>query len=118
MQTRTLTVDHLRVYSELAQDIAKPKRTVDVNVRAFYSEGVEVFSVTQDWDDTGYYGCLYRLTVIWETLQSNGGQFSTIVEIVESSWQDALMKDPTLIDKLIEDDEESTTYRGVGRGNE
>ena len=115
MQTRTLTVDHLRVYSELAQDIAKPKRTVDVNVRAFYSEGVEVFSVTQDWDDTGYYGCLYRLTFNYEYADPNNRYE---MDIVESSWENALTVDPTLADKLIEDDEDSTTYRGVGRGNE
>ena len=110
-----LTIEDLQEYAELAKDIAKPKTLVPIpiNVTDF-----QFGEVTTDWDDTGYYGCLYRLTVIWETLQSNGGQFSTIVEIVESSWEDALMKDPTLIDKLIEDEEDGTTYRGVGRGNE
>lgn len=110
-----LTIEDLQEYEELAKDIAKPKSLFAI---PDYVTVFEFGEVTKDWDDTGYYGCLYRLTVIWETLNSNGGQFSTIVEIVESSWQDALMKDPTLIDKLIEDDEESTTYRGVGRGNE
>ncbi len=110
-----LTIEDLQEYVELAKDIAKPKTLVPI---PDYVTDFQFGEVTTDWDDTGYYGCLYRLTVIWETLQSNGGQFSTIVEIVESSWEDALMKDPTLIDKLIEDEEDSTTYRGVGRGNE
>ncbi len=109
-----LTIEDLKEYTELAQDIAKPKNLPSIPE---YVTDFEFGEVTTDWDDTGYYGCLYRLTVIWET----GGRFSSvsILEIVESSWDDALMKDPTLADKLNEDNNnESTTYRGVGRGNE
>tara|TARA_B100000029_G_scaffold45384_2_gene41888 strand:- start:11062 stop:11400 length:339 start_codon:yes stop_codon:yes gene_type:complete len=111
-----LTIEDLQEYAELAKDIAKPKNLVPI---PDYVTDFQFGEVTKDWDDTGYYGCLYRLGVTWYTLNSNGLPYlSSVLEIVESSWQDALMKDPTLIDKLIEDDEESTTYRGVGRGNE
>lgn len=111
-----LTIEDLKEYTELAQDIAKPKNLPSI---PDYVTDFEFGEVTTDWDDTGYYGCLYRLTVIWETINSGGGRFSSILEIVESSWNDALMKDPTLVDKLNEDNNnESTTYRGVGRGNE
>jgi len=116
-----LTIEDLKEYTELAQDIAKPKNLPSIPE---YVTDFEFGEVTTDWDDTGYYGCLYRLTVIWVykdmlgTINSGGGRFSSILEIVESSWDDALMKDPTLADKLNEDNNnESTTYRGVGRGN-